>query len=116
MAFSKLSRLDATEIRNPRAYLFRVVHTVALDQVRSQQRRQARDIHALTPATGTDDGGDIDVRRAIVRLPLQQRSIVYFAYWEDLEAAQIGELLGIATKTVRRQLAKAQFRLRKDLQ
>jgi RNA polymerase sigma factor (sigma-70 family) len=92
------------------------VHTAALDEVRSQQRRQARDIHALTPATMTEDSADIDVRRAIVRLPPRQRSIVYFFYWEDLDAVQIGELLGIATKTVRRQLAKAQFRLRKELQ
>jgi RNA polymerase sigma factor (sigma-70 family) len=46
---------------------------------------------------------------------VQQRSVVYFTYWEDLDAAAIGALLGISPDTVRRHLARARDHLRKAL-
>jgi RNA polymerase sigma factor (sigma-70 family) len=116
VAFMKLWKRRPAEIDNARAYLFRIVTTTAWDQLRSQRRRQARDLHAVQASSTTDASIDVDVRRAIVKLPVRQRAVVYFAYWEDLDPAQIASLLGVATKTVRRQLKSAQASLRKDLE
>ena len=116
IAFSKFFRLDRGEIRNPRAFLMRTVLNTSLDFRRSQRRRQIRDIHALLP-TSVDPPESFDhVRRAVADLNVKQRAIVYFTYWEDLDATQIATLLGVTPGNVRRQLLTAQHRLRKALE
>lgn len=114
MAFAKVSR-SATAIEQVRPYLFRTVTTVALDQHRSRRRRQVRDLHAVLPPAVAAHETNLDVRRAIASLSVQQRAVVYFTYWEDLDAAAIGDLLDISTDSVRTHLARARDHLRKAL-
>ena len=114
-AFAKIGPSSLGQIMNPRAYLFRVVANLAFDQRRSQKRRQVRDLHALLPTSGGAMDSQLDVRRAVAALSVQQRAVVYFAYWEDLDAPAIAEILDIAPGTVRRHLANARHRLRKEL-
>jgi RNA polymerase sigma-70 factor (ECF subfamily) len=102
-------------VDNARPYLFRVVSSTAFDQHRSTRRRQARDLHALLPVAATDVSGDVDVRRAVAALSVQQRAVVYFTYWHDHNPDQISGLLDIAPATVRRHLARARVHLRKAL-
>ena len=115
VAFMRVAA-SPVKIRKPRAYLMRAVSNAAIDQYRSRQRQQVRDLHAVI-ATTTIHGreADVDVRRAIAALSVQQRVVVYFTYWEDLDTNQIAELLGITPASVRRHLARARFRLRKVL-
>jgi RNA polymerase sigma-70 factor (ECF subfamily) len=117
IAFAKVAKAARTgRLGNARAYLFRAVTNTALDQHRSSQRRQVRDLHAVLPATTSAHESHLDIRVAITHLSVQQRSVVYFTYWEDLDAAQIAETLRITPDSVRRHLARARAHLRKALQ
>jgi RNA polymerase sigma factor (sigma-70 family) len=115
ITFAKFQESPHRELEHPRAYLFRAVTNTALDQMRSRQRRQVRDLHAVLPAVSPPHESQLDIRRAVAALSVQQRSVVYFTYWEDLDAAQIGTLLGISPDSVRRHLARARVHLRKAL-
>ena len=105
-----------TDVANARAYLFRTVTNRAIDRQRSALRRQARDLHAVLPTVARTDDTDLDIRRAVARLSVQQRAVVYFTYWEDLTDDAVGELLGISPGSVRQHLGRARLRLRKVLQ
>jgi RNA polymerase sigma-70 factor (ECF subfamily) len=102
-------------VDNVRGYLFRAVTTTAIDQTRSTRRRQTRELRAALPEATIDARSDPDVRRAVASLSVQQRAVVYFTFWHDLPADEIGALLGIAPATVRRHLARARLHLRKAL-
>ena len=115
ITFAKFVRSGHREMEHERAYLFRAVTNTALDQMRSRQRRQVRDLHAVLPAVSPPHESQLDIRRAVAALSVQQRSVVYFTYWEDLDASQIAALLGISPDSVRRHLARARVHLRKAL-
>lgn len=102
-------------VTNQRAYLFRAVVNHAHDLRRSRERRWARDLAAIGPASAAAPDTFIDVRRAVAELSVQQRAVVYFAYWEDLPERSIADLLQVAPGTVRRHLVRARFNLRKAL-
>ena len=103
------------EVDHPRAYLYRAVTNHAHDLRRSRERRWARDLAAIGPQTTTVHDTYVDVRRAVAGLSVQQRAVVYFAYWEDLPERAIAELLQIAPGSVRRHLVRARHHLRKAL-
>lgn len=114
IAFLKVMRSD-TAPQNMRGYLLRSVTNVAHDQRRSRQRRWARDLHAVrASSTGAQDS-DIDIRRAVARLSVRQRAVVYLTYWEDLTAPQAADVLGITADSVRRHLSRARDQLRKAI-
>lgn len=102
-------------VANPRAYLFRAVANHANDLRRSRERRWARDLAAIGPASSASPDSFVDVRRAVADLSVQQRAVVYFAYWEDLPERSISELLQVSPGTVRRHLIRARLNLRKAL-
>ena len=54
---------------------------------------------------------DGDVVRAIARLRLRQRAVVFLTYWSDLEPAVVAEMLGVSQRTVERELTSARRRL-----
>lgn len=55
------------------------------------------------------------VRGALAQLPPRQRAIVVLRYYEDLSEAQIAEVLGISTGTVKSQAHHAVRNLRTHL-
>lgn len=114
-AFIRVATRGLADVTNRRAYLYRAATNAATDWKRSMVRRRARDVHALRPPTVDGHEPDPDLHRAIASLSVQQRAVVYFTYWEDLDAAAIGELLDIAPATVRRHLARARHHLGKVL-
>lgn len=105
----------ATEVENQRAYLFRAVNNRALDLRRARQRRWARDLAAILPATSTTPDPLVDVRRAVAALSVAQRAVVYLVYWEDQTERSAAETLQISPGTVRRHLTRARTHLRKAL-
>lgn len=119
VAFLRVMRATR-DVRDLRSYLMRAVTNAALDQHRSRQRRQVRDLRvaATAPVAGRDGataGADLDVRRAVAALSVRQRAVVYFTYWEDLDSNQVAALLGITPASVRRHLMRARAHLRKVL-
>lgn len=107
--------LVSGHVDNPRAYLFRAVSNRTHDLRRSRERRWARDLAAIGPASTAAHDTFIDVRRAVADLSVQQRAVVYFAYWEDLTERDIADVLQISPGTVRRHLTRARHHLRKAL-
>lgn len=108
-------RVLAGSVANPRAYLFRAVANHANDLRRSRERRWARDLAAIGPAAVDTPDTYVDVRRAVAALSVQQRAVVYFAYWDDLPERAIADLLQVSPGTVRRHLVRARLNLRKAL-
>jgi len=94
-------------VRNPRRFLLRMAHNLALDQVR---RRHTREHTATVLALETSDrfvpAADPDTtafRRALAAaldsLPVEQRAAVHLKLWEELTFEAIAELLGIPLNT-----------------
>ena len=108
-------RASDVTVTNKRAYLFRAVANRATDYHRSQRRRWQRDLAAVGPASTTQPDTFADVRRAVARLSLAQRAVIYFAYWEDLPERAIADLLQLSPGTVHHTLERARSVLRKAL-
>jgi RNA polymerase sigma factor (sigma-70 family) len=98
-----------------RAYLLRAVRNQAHNLYRARRRRWRRDIAGVRPAALVDVHLDVDVYRALAKLSLRQRSVVFFAYWHDMTESEIAELLALSRSTIHRDLRMARERLRKEL-
>jgi RNA polymerase sigma-70 factor (ECF subfamily) len=110
---------------NPRAWVFRVAHNVAL----SERTRRSSSSLSLSPALESkakDPSPSAEklvmdkqkmsmLRRAISALSDQQKRCLYLRA-EGLRYAEIAETLGIGISTVAEFLTRATARLRKELQ
>lgn len=97
------------------------VRRIVVNEHLSRRRRKAsgETVLAVVPEIGTPSGTDaVDARdaawRALARLPRQQRAVLVLRYYEDLDDARIGELLGCAPGTVRGYAMRAFAALRDD--
>ncbi|MCB0994072.1 MAG: sigma-70 family RNA polymerase sigma factor [Acidimicrobiales bacterium] len=103
-------------VANHRGYLFATTLNAARALRRSQSRREAREWRTRPESTvHLELASDPDIIAAVNRLSVQQRSVIYLTYWEDLTPTAIAELTGVREGTVRRQLARARASLRKVL-
>jgi RNA polymerase sigma factor (sigma-70 family) len=105
--WQKIERLDY--------YLLRAVRNEANNLYRSRQCRWERDLNAVRPIAMTDIVSDVDLWQAVAQLTIQQRSIVYLAYWQDLTEAEIAETLDLTRSSVHRTLGRARIALGKAL-
>jgi len=100
---------------NPRAYLLRAVVNQAHNLRRGRERQWVRDLVAVPQGPSPAHESYADVRRAVAKLSLSQRAVVYFVYWEDLREQDVADVLGISVGSVRRHLVRARQHLRKAL-
>ena len=115
-AFMKASKRLGSDLALPRAYLFRAVTNEAHSLRRGRSRRWQRELRAIAnDSTGIPES-QIDVRRAIADLSVQQRAVIFFIYWEDLTEVQTAQHMSVSLGTVRRHLSRAREHLRKALQ
>lgn len=93
--------------------------TVALNLCRNRWRdvaRRARLTHrAWTVATLPDDLPDVDLRRALRRLPVRQREAVVLHYWADLDVGACAAAMGVTSGAVKQHLSRARARLASEL-
>lgn len=94
-------------VREPRAWLLRLAHNLAIDVL----RRRAGHDHAIERAAAepaplfakTADPDESSFRDALATalagLPAEQRAVVHLKLWEDLTFAEIAEALGIPPNT-----------------
>ena len=99
----------------PQSYLFRAVSSEAANHQRQRSRRWRRDLHAITAHDAIDNPVDVDVIRALSKLTIAQRSVVFLTYWNDMTEAAVAETLGLSTGTVHRTLVRGRIQLRKAL-
>ena len=99
----------------PRAYLFRSVLNEARSVGRSDRRRTRRE-QSVAPHEATEEATiSIEVRDAMGRLSLRERSVLYLAYWHDLSVVEIAGTLGLSHRSTERALTHARRTLEESL-
>jgi RNA polymerase sigma factor (sigma-70 family) len=102
-------------VSEPRAYLFRAVMNEALGVKRSDRRRSLRETAiAHRPDLEVDHAG-LEVADAMSHLSVQQRSVLYLAYWLDLTVDEIARTLDLSRRSTERALTTARRRLEEQL-
>ena len=113
-AYQKFAALR--EAKKFRAWVNRIVFRLALNRKRGYRRRLARDMAWQISETRTTVDGARDaekhvmldrLRREIERLPEKLRSVLQLSLVEEMDAADVGAVLGIPAGTVRSRLHAA---------
>ena len=113
-AYQKFDSLREAE--KFRGWVNRIVFRLALNRQRSRRRRLIRDTawqmtEMLTTVDGMKDAEQLvmleRLRREIERLPKKLRSVLQLSLVEEMEAADVGAVLGIPAGTVRSRLHTA---------
>ena len=113
-------------LRDParlRPWLLSVAANEARQLVRSRTRRSVREIVVGPELELSDDrrgdpsgrASEVDLRNALLRLSVDDRSIVAMRYAAGLSSAEIGQVVGMTGGGVRARLARLLDRLREDL-
>ncbi|MGH6693003.1 MAG: sigma-70 family RNA polymerase sigma factor [Gammaproteobacteria bacterium] len=93
--------------------------TVALNLCRNRWRRLASQARlaprAYTVAGRSDELPDIDLQRALRRLPVRQREAVVLHYWADLGVEACATAMGVTPGAVKQHLSRARQRLAAEL-
>jgi RNA polymerase sigma factor (sigma-70 family) len=104
-------------IANPRAWTYRSIYRLAMDQhrIRTRLRAVVGTLGHRSQRRSPDDTDRIAVWSEVDRLPLRQRQVVYLRYRSDLEYQEIGQVLGITSSAARSHAAQATATLRARL-
>lgn len=108
---------DGTSILNPRAWAYRSIYRLAMDQHRLRRR-----LIGLVGRLGEreaprrpDLADRIAVWAEVDRLPERRRSVIYLRYRSDLAHEEIGQVLGITASAARSHATQAMDTLRHRL-
>lgn len=114
-----LARPPRRKIRNLAAW----ITVVASNRVRDLQRSRGAEARALAAVGVADDSTehsgdalDVDVTKALERLPLQQRQVCVLHYLLDQSVQTIAEGLGVSEGTVKTQLHRARAALARHIE
>ena len=104
-------------IANSRAWAFRSIYRLAMDEYRFRRRLSALVVRLVhrggdRPADATDR---IAVWSEVDRLPPRQREVIYLRYRADLSHEEIGQTLGITASGARSHATQAIATLRARL-
>ncbi len=108
-----------------RAWVNRIVFRLALNRKRGYRRRLARDTawHVSETRTTVDGASDAEkqvmldrLRREIERLPEKLRGVLQLSLVEDMDAADVGAILGIPAGTVKSRMHTARKLLLEAMQ
>ena len=99
------------QVTNPRAYLYKAVLSVAVDEHRRTLARRLREIRTADRETVQPVEVDVDVLAALDQLTVRQRAAVYLTYWEDLGPEAVASRMGISVGAVKRHLARGRSKL-----
>lgn len=101
-------------IEDPRAWTFRAIYRLGMDQHRLRRRLRAiadrlQVPRSVDPAVG-DDGRAVWAE--VDRLPMRQRQVLYLRYRADLTFEQVAATLGITSSAARSHATQAMAVLR----
>lgn len=103
-------------IDNPRAWAFRALYRLAMDEHRQRRRLTLLDAAAEAQATEQAPGNDrVAVWAAVDRLPLRQRQVLYLRYRADLPFDEVAAVMGISSSAARSHASEAMATLRMRL-
>jgi RNA polymerase sigma-70 factor (ECF subfamily) len=108
---------------NIRAWLFAILHNLAVDQFRKLASRgkhvtidEASEGHFGEAASQEHRLMYRDVLNKLAKLPEEQRSVLLLVAVEDLSYADAAEVLGVRIGTVMSRLSRARERLRQEIE
>lgn len=91
-----------------RRYLFRVATNLAMDHFRERKRQPVIEV---PNAAAVDEDLRHDVQRIFAELKPQERALLWLAHVEESDHGEIGEALGVKTRSVKVLLFRARKRL-----
>jgi RNA polymerase sigma-70 factor (ECF subfamily) len=104
------------------SWAYRITSNKSRDWIRREKRMRRADEAYGQRWSDSDDDGDpadqqyADLREALADLPGRDRAILSFRYEDNLSTAEIAEILGIPSGTVKSRLHHARRRLRQFLE
>lgn len=102
-------------VEHHRAYLYRSVLNAARQFARSSSRRVDRERRSAIDPLVESSVTPIEVWDAVARLGVDERAVVFLAYWMDLSVDDIADTLGASRRTVERRLRTGRSLLREAL-
>jgi RNA polymerase sigma-70 factor (ECF subfamily) len=99
----------------PSTWLSRILMNACVDEMRRREASTAREQRATTRPTRASQDDDIDLRRALDRVPREARILLALRYGEGLSHAELARVRGISINTVKSQLARGKSILRAAL-
>lgn len=103
-----------------RAWLFAILHNLAMDRLRRRMRRGVHDpidevseARLASPPQQEDGFGQRDVMALLGQLPDEQRSVLLLVGVEELSYAEAAAILDIPQGTVMSRLSRGRERLRR---
>ena len=106
--FIKLWRSKRFKKDFPRSYLFKTVRSVAIDSIRSRERRKGREktyeAREIKPAAMFETKLESKERRAAIeaeinKLPREQKEVLVMKIWGDLTFNEIAKTLNVSPNT-----------------
>jgi RNA polymerase sigma factor (sigma-70 family) len=91
--------------------MYRAVLNEARMKRRADDRRLRREQRSWSEEPIVPDT-DVEILGPILALSMRQRAVIVLTYWQDMNQASIGALLGISRGAVARHLTRAHERLR----
>jgi RNA polymerase sigma-70 factor, ECF subfamily len=98
-------------------WLYRILTNVCVDELRRRTTRIAYDAgqRALDSARPREARRDLDLHRALARVPREARVLLALRYAEGLSYDELARVRGISVNTVKSQLARGKALLREEL-
>jgi RNA polymerase sigma-70 factor (ECF subfamily) len=101
----------------PRPYLFRAVHNLALNLIRSESRHvELADIEPWFEAPSRDHAARVTLTAELMRIPEEQRQVIVLHIWGGLSFDEIGSVLAISANTAASRYRYALQKLRGAMQ
>ncbi len=113
--FLKIKQIDAnTEIKYPKAYLYRIANNLIIDHQRFQSKfednaqEQLEQIDTVSPEHTAEHKQRLEiVSAAIAELPEKTRSVFRMQRIQQVEKSQVASQLGISVNMVEKHLRRA---------
>ena len=98
-------------------WLYRILTNVCVDELRRRATRTAYGASraVLDSARPREPRRDLDLHRALARVPREARVLLALRYAEGLSYGELARIRGISVNTVKSQLARGKAVLREEL-
>ena len=96
-------------------WLTKVCVNESKDLLRLHFRKRNVPLEDALNLSHIDDTQDIDLIKAVMSLPKNQRTVIHLFYFEDLQINEIATLLNIKESAVKTRLSRARQKLKAKL-
>ncbi|WP_058308192.1 RNA polymerase sigma factor [Gracilibacillus massiliensis] len=101
-----------------RTFLFRIAYQITMNKLKRQNKLQKLlpFLYETKQESSISLEEKITIKAALLKLPLEQRSVIIFYYYHDFSQKEIAEILQIPLGTVKSRLHAALGKLKKILE